>query len=509
MKTVELKLKPVNTKKRSLLIQAARSLTLAKRQIVLRFHRPATIRWLYKHSRFGLKKSGERYVFGKKGSGIVLSRHPAVKKVFSSIENLNSKTKESLAGKAMQEIQAYHAQLRSWQKKRNKIMRENEKRGRVRRVPSRPGIPGSTPPGGREVRMLRRLGIVLPKEKKRDGLLIYEFGIKNRGLELVYDDRGRVFVAFYFKNAYPDRPNESLNGLYRLTDGEPVKMKQRNAILLPVEHEDPDGYPAKLLDRIRTQKVEVHDVQLVERGGEIYIQLTIDEPPAEPFAFQRRYLGIDVGISDRVAWSLVDERGDELENGTLNPPLATDDNGDPVPLFKVYHSLLEKRRENQRAGRRPGVLKLKRREEEILHILSKEIVRLAKEKGAAIVLENIKGLKYERIAEHEGRRTRSDRKKNFFLGQAPLRKLQEMIRYKAKDEKIPVFEISPAYTSRVCPVCTPLEAYRRRESLKVYTENATRKGKKFECKQCGREADADTNAAWNIARVAVLRMKKK
>ncbi len=74
----------------------------------------------------------------------------------------------------------------------------------------------------------------------------------------------------------------------------------------------------------------------------------------------------------------------------------------------------------------------------------------------------------------------------------PFHQLQEKIRYKAKEQGIPVADIDPAGTSNTCHQCGTMD-------------RAFRDRNEFECECCGLEYHADANAAFNIAKLWVLR----
>jgi IS605 OrfB family transposase len=159
--------------------------------------------------------------------------------------------------------------------------------------------------------------------------------------------------------------------------------------------------------------------------------------------------------------------------------------------FRKLASLLQSK------GRKPP--KIKKQEGHFHHELANDIVKIAKERNATIVLENIKGLKTERIWEHVPFKTKPKKLKrniNYLLSMAPLRKIQSIIEYKAKLLGIEVLYIAPANTSKVCSECMALEDY---VYLPIHTIYTKRYGDKFSCSNCGKNMHADENAAINIA----------
>ena len=81
---------------------------------------------------------------------------------------------------------------------------------------------------------------------------------------------------------------------------------------------------------------------------------------------------------------------------------------------------------------------------------------------------------------------KAQRRKHHSWAFAQLRFLLE---YKAKLQGIPLVVIDPRYTSKTCNVCKMI---------------GNRNGKHFSCTNCGNFADADINAAQNIAQLGAL-----
>jgi putative transposase len=114
-----------------------------------------------------------------------------------------------------------------------------------------------------------------------------------------------------------------------------------------------------------------------------------------------------------------------------------------------------------------------------LHQVSKMIVRFAKARRAAIVLENLT------IRGAGGR----SRKVNRRLSSWPRAEIHHQIEYKAAFEGVPVIKVNPAWTSKTCPVC----GARRRDRV----------GREFVCLMCDWEMDRQINAGMNILKTAL------
>ena len=110
----------------------------------------------------------------------------------------------------------------------------------------------------------------------------------------------------------------------------------------------------------------------------------------------------------------------------------------------------------------------RRKVRDMLHKLSKAIVKLAGDRG--IVFENLKGIK----------RRNSGRRLNRRLHNSwNPRQLQFFIDYKAKLAGLPVYYVNPAHTSTWCPLC-----------------GGKINGSKRTCSRCG--LDRDVAASLNI-----------
>ena len=132
----------------------------------------------------------------------------------------------------------------------------------------------------------------------------------------------------------------------------------------------------------------------------------------------------------------------------------------------------------QRIGDRFG-----RWSEDYLHQCSKAIVEVARRHECThIAFENLRRIR-ERI---------SDGKK---FQQWAFNALQTMVEYKAEEYGIIVDTVKPQYTSQQCSKCG-------------CTLEENRDGQQFECLDCGYTANADYNAAKNVARKLALKLQQ-
>jgi IS605 OrfB family transposase len=150
---------------------------------------------------------------------------------------------------------------------------------------------------------------------------------------------------------------------------------------------------------------------------------------------------------------------------------------------KKAHDRRVKRRLLGREGKRESD-RVKSR----LHLVSKGLVRAAKERKAAIVLEDLTGI----------RRFFSPRL-NRRLSAWPHRELHRQIGYKAQAAGVPVVLVNPYLTSQKCAACgwTPKRSKTR--------TSARRAERVYVCgnPECGWKADRQFNAGVNILRTAL------
>jgi IS605 OrfB family transposase len=217
------------------------------------------------------------------------------------------------------------------------------------------------------------------------------------------------------------------------------------------------------------QRVQFHrakgQADLVRVNGTFFLLVVVETPEAPPVD-PAGFIGIDLGIT-KIA---TDSEGESFCGATVET------------VRQRYHRL---RRDLQAKGTRSAKRRLKeiRRKESQFrrhqnHVISKRLVEKAKDTERGIALEDLKHIR-KRVTVRK-----SDRAKHsgwaFF-------QLQSFIKYKAKLMGVLVQYIDPWYTSRTCSACG-------------HAEKANRKTQShFQCVSCGHVANADTNAAVNIA----------
>lgn len=119
-----------------------------------------------------------------------------------------------------------------------------------------------------------------------------------------------------------------------------------------------------------------------------------------------------------------------------------------------------------------------------LNHISKQIVQNALNSGKALVMEALTGIRE--------RGNGFSREMRWQPGNWSFGQLASFVACKAKKAGIPVHSVDPRNTSRTCSGCG-------------YSDKANRKTQsQFQCLQCGCSANADVNAAINIAARAVV-----
>jgi putative transposase len=209
----------------------------------------------------------------------------------------------------------------------------------------------------------------------------------------------------------------------------------------------------------------VGQADLVLISGTFFLLVTLDtpeEPPMEP----TRFLGVDLGIVN----------------------LATDSDGNSytgTPVEVVRQRCGTARKTYQATGTQSAKRRLRtlrhheaRFRRDTNHCIAKQLVAHAKDTQAALVLEDLTGIR-DRMTVRKGQRNRS-----YGWGFAQLR---AFVAYKATIAGVPVVVVDPRNTSRTCHRCGFVDKRNRRSQAE------------FSCLRCGHTAHADLNAARNLA----------
>ena len=208
------------------------------------------------------------------------------------------------------------------------------------------------------------------------------------------------------------------------------------------------------------------EADLVTKKGKFYLFQTV-EVPEEDVKDIEEFIGVDFGITDIACTS----DGQTYSSETLN---AVRDK-----YFKVRRSVQRKGTK----GSKKLLKRLKGREQRFAtitnHTISKAIVAKAKAENKGIAIEDLTGIRDRATVRKEQKRKHHSWA--FF-------QLRSFLEYKSKLAGVPLVAVDPHYTSKTCNVCKCI---------------GDRNGKHFSCTSCGNIADADINAAQNIAQLGV------
>lgn len=204
---------------------------------------------------------------------------------------------------------------------------------------------------------------------------------------------------------------------------------------------------------------------LVYRDGAFYVHQVceVEEPPEGDVD---EFLGVDLGIKNIAT----DSDGEKFAGGHLN--------GLRARHARLRYKLQKKGTKSTRHLLKKRYRKEQRMAKDANHRISKRLVKKAKDTGRGIALEDLKGIR-GRVTVHKGQR-RQLHSWSFF-------DLRTKIGYKARLAGVLVILVDPRNTSRICPICGCIDKRNRPDQ------------ETFSCTSCGYSANADTNAARNIA----------
>jgi putative transposase len=194
----------------------------------------------------------------------------------------------------------------------------------------------------------------------------------------------------------------------------------------------------------------------------IYISYTVIE---QPEMMPQHFIGVDRNTTGHIVV-------------TANPDTGKIEKFGKSALY-IHRKYRGIRKRLQQEGKFRELKKVKDREHRIAkdlnHKISRKIVDMAKEQNAAIVFEDLNGIRKIRT---------KSRSFKHALHSWSYYQLQTFVEYKAKLLGVPVLYVDPAYTSQDCSRCGA---------------RGKRNGKEFKCPACGHVDHADVNAAFNIA----------
>jgi IS605 OrfB family transposase len=218
-------------------------------------------------------------------------------------------------------------------------------------------------------------------------------------------------------------------------------------------------YQAGFLQRLKGQ------ADLVFRDSTCYLYATIDVPEDTPIQ-PTRFLGVDLGIvsiatdSDGHAYT-----GEAIEAVRARAATARQ-------TYQSTHTKSAKRRLKKMAGTQARFQRWAN------HGLAKRLVAYAKDTKAALVLEELTHIRSRMTV----RKSQRSKQHNW-----SFRQWREWLAYKAQRAGVPLLLVEPRHSSRTCSPCGYVDKRHRRSQAE------------FSCLRCGYEANADLNAARNLA----------
>ena len=232
-------------------------------------------------------------------------------------------------------------------------------------------------------------------------------------------------------------------------------------------------YQRERFDRLKGQ------CDLVFKDNKFYLLCSIDVPEKAPIEIHA-FIGVDMGVARLVTTSDCQHVSGEHVEAVR------------VKHFNTRRSLGRKmgskkrrtRKNARRAMKRIGNKEARFRRHQN-HVISKILVLHAKDTGRGIAVEELTGIRD---------RTQFRRAQRAKMGGWAFAELRGFIEYKGKLYGVPVVSVNPRDTSRTCAECG-------------HCEKANRKSQSdFLCLACGHSANADHNAARNIAARASINM---
>ena len=202
---------------------------------------------------------------------------------------------------------------------------------------------------------------------------------------------------------------------------------------------------------------------MVFKKDKFYLFQTVDIPD-ENIEDVEEFIGVDFGQTDIAV----------LSDGT---------NYNSNELKKVRKKYSKVRASVQSKGTKGSKKLLKRlsgREKRFVsinnHTISKQIIARAKREHKGIAIEDLTNIR--KTAKPKSKTQKTE------LNRWSFYQLRSFLTYKALLNGIKFIVVPPAYTSQTCSICNHI---------------GIRNGKHFRCENCGNIADADINAAKNIA----------
>jgi putative transposase len=212
------------------------------------------------------------------------------------------------------------------------------------------------------------------------------------------------------------------------------------------------------------------DLCLIDGEFYLFTSCEVNEPTPKDVD---DFLGVDMGVKNIAS----DSDGTQYSGGKVN---------------SLRHRHAKLRAKLQSVGSKQAkrlLVKRSRKEKrfakDVNHQISKQLVERAKGTSRGIALEELTGIR-ERVTVRKAQRRQHSA--------WSFHDLRSKIEYKAQLHGVPLVLVDPRNTSKACNACGCIDSANRKNQ-------AT-----FLCVSCGHSANADTNAARNIARRAAVNL---
>lgn len=218
--------------------------------------------------------------------------------------------------------------------------------------------------------------------------------------------------------------------------------------------------------------------RLVHKPEEDRFELHVMFEYETPLLETSNWLGVDRGIYNLAAWCVVNTSGTPIASSTI----------EGRTLKYIQQRFLRQRRESQQKGKIVRGRLMGAYGDEAVHKTANELVALAVQHKARLVLED---LHMRRVTKRPRFAPRSSF--NAILNRHQYQKLRDALEYKVAVAGLPPpLYVGAAFTSQTCLECGHVC---RENRVKTSVEGGEFKMDRFRCVQCSHEADADINAA--------------
>lgn len=276
----------------------------------------------------------------------------------------------------------------------------------------------------------------------------------------------------------------SVRNLVDMRTGEMTSFTSKTGALFPLEMGQ-SFHDAAFIKKGKPQSVKI--VHKTERNGEpcdefeVHVTFELMTPEREPV----RWIGIDRGVYNLAAYAVTDDDGNLVEAGRISGR----------ELRHVQRQEERRIAHKQKRGKMVrGFTKRRAWADEAVHVAANEIVQLAAECNARVVIEDLSNLG----AVRRRVRVKGTRRGGFnkLLNRVQYEKLKNVLLYKLGEYGLPPpLAVRPASTSQTCPAC----GHAHKDNRKKVPNGDGFEMDKFECIACGHADDADENAARIIA----------